>query len=58
MYVCISVALRANMGLDLILEISRTHTTTTTVDRTLLDECSARRRDLYQQYIYICIIYM
>jgi len=30
----------------LILEVSRSHTTTDTVGRTLLDESSARRRDL------------
>jgi len=43
-----SVALRPNAGHGLlILEVSRSHTTTPTVGRTPLDEWSARRRDLY-----------
>jgi hypothetical protein len=42
------MALRPNAGHGLlILEVSRSHTTRTTVSRTPLDERSARRKDLY-----------
>jgi len=46
-YVCLFLVQQPQVGKDLIHEVSRSHTTRTTVGRTPLDEWSACCRDLY-----------